>query len=106
TLKVNVDVVSLLFNVKDKGGHLLPNLNKDEFQIVEDGKPQNIKYFKAESNLPLTIGILLDTSFSQDRVLPIEKEVGAQFLERSIQQDTNGQRQVRFRFEILNGLTI
>src|SRR5947207_4952980 len=87
TLKVNVDVVSLLFNVKDKGGHLLPNLNKDEFQIVEDGKPQNIKYFKAESNLPLTIGILLDTSFSQDRVLPIEKEVGAQFLERMLRKE-------------------
>jgi len=87
TLKVNVDVVSLLFNVKDKGGHLLPNLNKDEFQIVEDGKPQNIKYFKAESNLPLTIGILLDTSFSQDRVLPIEKEVGAQFLQRLLRKE-------------------
>src|SRR6266481_3573132 len=41
TLKVNVDVVNLLFNVKDKGGRLLPNLNKEEFQVVEDGKPQN-----------------------------------------------------------------
>ena len=87
TLKVNVDVVSLLFNVKDKGGHLLPNLNKEEFQVVEDGKQQNIKYFKAESNLPLTIGILLDTSFSQDRVLPIEKEVGAQFLQRMLRKE-------------------
>jgi len=72
TLKVNVDVVNLLFNVKDKSGHLLPNLDKNQFDVSEDGKPQNIKYFKAESNLPLTIGILLDTSFSQDRVLPIE----------------------------------
>ena len=87
TLKVNVDVVNLLFNVKDKGGHLLPNLNKEEFQVVEDGKQQNIKYFKAESNLPLTIGILLDTSFSQDRVLPIEKEVGAQFLKRLLRKE-------------------
>ncbi|HVH88665.1 MAG TPA: VWA domain-containing protein [Terriglobales bacterium] len=87
TLKVNVDVVNLLFNVKDKGGHLLPNLNKEEFQVSEDGKPQAIKYFKAESNLPLTIGILLDTSFSQDRVLPIEKEVGAQFLQRMLRKE-------------------
>ena len=87
TLKVNVDVVSVLFNVKDKGGHLLPNLDKNEFQVIEDGKPQNIKYFKAESNLPLTIGILLDTSFSQDRVLPIEKEVGAQFLRRLLRKE-------------------
>jgi len=87
TLKVNVDVVSLLFNVKDKGGHLLPNLNKDEFQVIEDGKPQNIKYFKSESELPLTIGILLDTSASQEAVLPIEQEVGAKFLQRILRKD-------------------
>jgi VWFA-related protein len=87
TLKVNVDVVNLLCNVKDKSGHLIPNLNKDEFQVAEDGKAQSIKYFKAETNLPLTIGILLDTSFSQDRVLPIEKEVGAQFLQRMLRQE-------------------
>jgi VWFA-related protein len=87
TLKVNVDVVNLLFNVKDKKGQLLPNLVKDQFEVAEDGKPQAIKYFKAESNLPLTIGILLDTSFSQDRVLPIEKEVGAQFLQRMLRKE-------------------
>src|SRR5690349_22435716 len=46
TLKVNVDVVNLLFNVKDKSGRLLPNLAKEEFHVVEDGKPQTIKYFK------------------------------------------------------------
>lgn len=87
TLKVNVDVVNLLFNVKDKSGHLLPNLAKEQFDVSEDGQPQNIKYFKAESNLPLTIGILLDTSFSQDRVLPIEKEVGAQFLQQMLRKE-------------------
>jgi VWFA-related protein len=87
TLKVNVDVVNLLFNVKDKKGQLLPNLAKDEFQVSEDGKQQTIKYFKAESNLPLTIGILLDTSASQERVLPIEKEVGAQFLQRMLRKE-------------------
>ena len=87
TLKVNVDVVSLLFNAKDKSGHLIANLPKDDFEVYEDGKAQNIKYFKSESNLPLTIGILLDTSYSQDRVLPIEKEVGAQFLQRLLRKE-------------------
>ena len=48
TLKVNVDVVQLFFNVKDKHGALIPNLNKDDFDIFEDGKPQTIKYFTAE----------------------------------------------------------
>jgi len=80
TLKVNVDVVQLFFNAKDKKGALIPNLTKQDFQVSEDGKPQTIKYFTAESNLPLTLGILIDSSGSQERVLPMEKEVGGAFL--------------------------
>src|ERR1700676_5805299 len=52
TLKVNVNVVQLFFNVKDKRGALIPNLTRNDFQVLEDGKPQTIKYFAAESNLP------------------------------------------------------
>jgi VWFA-related protein len=80
TLKVNVNVVQLFFNVKDKHGALIPNLTKDDFEVSEDGKPQTIKYFTAESNLPLTLGILIDSSASQLRVLDMEKEVGGAFL--------------------------
>jgi len=80
TLKVNVNVVGVFFNVKDKHGALIPNLAKDDFQVFEDGKPQTIKYFAAESNLPLTLGILIDSSGSQLRVLDMEKEVGGAFL--------------------------
>jgi len=84
TLKVNVEVVQLFFNVKDKHGALIPNLNKDNFDLFEDGKAQVIKYFKAESDLPLTLGILIDSSGSQMRVLDMEKEVGASFLESTL----------------------
>jgi VWFA-related protein len=84
TLKVNVEVVQLFFNVKDKRGALIPNLNKDNFDLFEDGKAQVIKYFKAESDLPLTLGILIDSSGSQMRVLDMEKEVGASFLENTL----------------------
>jgi VWFA-related protein len=80
TLKVNVNVVQLFFNVKDKKGGLIPNLTKEDFEIHEDGKPQTIKYFAAESNLPLTLGILIDSSGSQGRVLDMEKQVGGNFL--------------------------
>ncbi len=80
TLKVNVNVVQLFFNVKDKHGALIPNLTKDDFSIAEDGKPETIKYFTAESNLPLTIGMLIDSSGSQRNVLDMEKEVGGAFL--------------------------
>jgi len=84
TLKVNVEVVQLFFNVKDKHGALIPSLTKDNFDIFEDGKPQTIKYFKAESDLPLTLGILIDSSGSQMRVLDMEKEVGGSFLESTL----------------------
>jgi VWFA-related protein len=80
TVKVNVDVVNLFFNVKDKKGGLIPNLAKTDFEVLEDGKPQAIKYFSADANQPLTLGILIDSSLSQERVLQMEKEVGAAFL--------------------------
>src|SRR6266852_5339172 len=86
TLKVNVNVVQLFFNVKDKKGALIPNLTKNDFEVLEDGKPQTIKYFAAESNLPLTLGILIDSSGSQMRVLDMEKEVGGEFLNQILRE--------------------
>jgi len=80
TLKVNVNVVQLFFNVKDKKGTLIPNLTKADFDIAEDGKPQTIKYFTAETNLPLTLGLMIDSSGSQRNVIDMEKEVGGAFL--------------------------
>src|ERR1700676_1606922 len=80
TVKVNVNVVGLFFNVKDKHGALIPNLTKEDFQVLEDGSPQTIKYFAADSNLPLTLGILIDSSGSQRNVLDMEKQVGGAFL--------------------------
>ena len=79
-------LVNIFFNVKDKRGALIPNLRKEDFEIYEDGVKQTIKFFSAETNLPLTLGILLDTSGSQMRVLPMEKEVGAAFLREVIRQ--------------------
>jgi VWFA-related protein len=82
TLKINVNVVQLFFNVKDKHGALIPSLTKDDFTIAEDTKPQTIKYFTAESNLPLTLGMMIDSSGSQRNVLDMEKEVGGAFLKQ------------------------
>ena len=80
TFKVSVDVVNVFFNVKDKRGGLVPNLPKENFDLYEDGQKQNVKYFSTESNQPLTLGLLIDTSGSQQRVLSMEQEVGSQFL--------------------------
>jgi VWFA-related protein len=80
TFRKNVNVVNVFFTAKDKHGTLVPNLNKDEFQVFEDGKPQTIKYFSAESNQPLTLGMLIDSSGSMQNMLPEEKIVGGDFL--------------------------
>jgi len=80
TLKLNVNVVQLFFNVKDKHGALIPNLTKDAFEVFEDSKPQTIKYFTAESNLPLTLGMMIDSSGSQTNVIDMEKQVGGALL--------------------------
>src|SRR2546423_15563680 len=79
TLRVNVDVVNVYCNVKDKRGALIPDLKRDDFQLTEDGKPQSVKYFATESNQPLTLGLLIDTSASQMPVLPMEQEAGGGF---------------------------
>lgn len=84
TFKVDVTVVNILFNVKDKHGALVPDLKRDAFELSEDGQKQTIKYFTAENDLPLTLGILIDTSGSQQRVLGIEQEVGSAFLKNVI----------------------
>jgi VWFA-related protein len=79
TLKVNVNLVNVYFSVRDKNG-FITNLHKDDCSIYEDRVPQKTKNFTQEKNLPLTIGILLDTSGSQQNVLPLEQTSGAEFL--------------------------
>lgn len=84
TLRVEVEVVNVFFNVKDKRGALVPNLTRDRFEVFEEGARQNIKYFAAESNQPLTLGLLMDTSGSVRWVLDEEKRVGMAFLNEVI----------------------
>src|ERR1700733_1408691 len=79
TLKVNVNLVNVYFSVRDKAGYIT-NLHKDDCAIYEDKALQKTKNFTQEKNLPLTIGILLDTSGSQINVLPLEQQSGAEFL--------------------------
>jgi len=79
TLKVEVNLVNILFNVRDKKGGLIGNLNKDDFKVFEDGKEQEVKYFNRETDLPLTIGLLIDVSASQMNLIEIEKNAAYQF---------------------------
>jgi VWFA-related protein len=85
TLKLNVDLVNVLFTVKDKSGNLVPYLTQHDCTVSEDNQPQTLKSFVAETQQPLTLGILLDTSSSQARVLSLEQDAGSQFIERVLQ---------------------
>lgn len=82
TLKLNVNLVDLFFTVKDKSGELVPHLSKADCTVEEDKVPQTLKNFVAETNQALTLAMMLDTSGSQQYVLPLEQEAGGQFLQR------------------------
>jgi len=76
----NVNLVNLFFNVKDKHGALIPGLTQNDFEVLEEGKAQTIKYFSAETNQPLTLGILIDSSLSMRKMLPEEQVIAGDFL--------------------------
>src|SRR4051812_7242749 len=84
TLKVNVDLVNVLFSVTDGKGRLVPGLTKQDFLVEEDGRKQDIYRFSRENELPLTLGLLVDTSASVSRVFADEKETAIHFLESTL----------------------
>lgn len=75
TFTTEVKVVNVLATVRTKKGALVRDLTKDDFAISENGRPQTIRYFSSETGLPLTIGLMIDTSTSQRLV--VEEERGA-----------------------------
>jgi VWFA-related protein len=86
TFRQNVNLVSLYFDVRDKKNLLIPHLTRDDCQVFEDKQAQKLKNFTAEVDQPLTLGILLDTSGSQQNVLPLEQQTGGEFLKRILRQ--------------------
>lgn len=76
----NVRVVNLFATVRDSQGHVVSNLTKDDFTLEEDGRPRTIRYFSRESGQPLTLGLLVDTSISQKKLLPEERTASLKFL--------------------------
>ena len=86
TFRQNVNLVSLYFDVRDKKNLLIPHLTRDDCQVFEDKQPQKLKNFTAEVDQPLTLGILLDTSGSQQNVLPLEQQTGGEFLKSVLRQ--------------------
>jgi len=78
-IRVDVELVNVTFSVRDKRGALVPTLVKPDFEVYEDGKKQEIRSFSKEGDLPLTIGLLVDVSPSQERLIDIERRAAAAF---------------------------
>jgi len=80
-IKVDTDVVNVLFTAQDRNRRLLTDLKQSDVQLFEDGKPQEIVSFSRQVDLPLSLAILIDVSLSQQRTLPEEKSAAISFLE-------------------------
>jgi VWFA-related protein len=86
-IDVKVKLVSILATVRDKHGKIVANLKKEDFAVEEDGRPQTLSYFARESELPLRLGLLVDTSLSQRKVLEQERSASFSFLQNLLRED-------------------
>jgi len=106
-ISVSVKVVNVLASVRNKHGEIVRNLTKDDFELQEDGRPQTISYFSRETDLPLTLGLLVDTSGSQRRVLDQERSASSTFLDQVLRVDKDKAFLIHFdrEVELLQDLT-
>jgi VWFA-related protein len=100
TISVNVKLVTMFATVRDKHGALIRNLTKDDFALQQDGHPQTITYFAPDSDLPLTLGLLVDTSMSQRRVLDQERDASHAFLDHMLREDKDKAFVIHFDHEV------
>src|SRR5580658_4243387 len=107
TFSTDVKVVSVLATVRDKDKKIVSDLTKDDFDLAEEGRPQKIKYFSRETDLPLTLGLLVDTSLSQREVLGDERTASRRFIEKVLREDGDQTFLIHFDHdtELLQDLT-
>jgi VWFA-related protein len=100
TFSTDVKVVSVLATVTDAKGNIIRDLTKEDFQLSEDKRPQTLRYFSRESDLPLTLGLMVDTSMSQRRVLDAERGASYRFLEVVLRPNKDQVFLMQFDFRI------
>jgi VWFA-related protein len=106
-ISVDVKVVTMVASVRDKHGKLIRDLRKDDFVLEQDGHPQSIRYFAQESDAALTLGLLVDTSLSQRRVLDQERAASRTFVDHLLREDRDKGFLIHFdrEVELLQDLT-
>jgi Ca-activated chloride channel family protein len=87
TIKIDTELVNVLFTAQDKDRRLLTNLKKEDIRIMEDGQAQEIFTFARQTDLPLSIAVVIDTSQSQQRTLPEEKDAAKSFVESVVRPE-------------------
>jgi VWFA-related protein len=107
TFSSGVKVVNLYANVRNKSGAIVKDLTKDDFLLDEDGRAQTIAYFAQESDLPLTLGLLVDTSGSQRRLIEEERSASYRFFEQVLRPEKDLAFVIHFDFdtELLQDIT-
>jgi Ca-activated chloride channel family protein len=106
-IRLDVTRVSLLFTVQDKKGRFLTDLGKEEFEVIENKKPQSILEFSAESNLPLRLAILIDTSNSIRDRFKFQQEAATAFVDTVVRRGIDKAMVVSFdtSAELVSDLT-
>ena len=106
-ITVEVKMVTVYATVRDKHSQIISNLTRDDFALDEDGRPQTITYFARENDLPLTLGLLVDTSMSQTRVLDQERKASYAFLDHMLREGKDKAFVIHFdrEVELLQDLT-
>ena len=107
TFSTSVKVINIFATVRDKDGKIIANLTKDDFTLSEDGRPQEIKYFAQQTDLPLILGLLVDTSGSERRNIPTERDASYKFLEKVMRPEKDKAFLIHFdrEVELLQDLT-
>jgi VWFA-related protein len=107
TFSSDVKVVNVLATARDKKGQIVTDLKQEEFHLADDGQPQTIRYFAREIDLPLTLGLLVDTSMSQRRVLGQERTASYRFLDQVLRESKDLAFVIHFdrEAELLQDLT-
>ena len=107
TYSAEVKVVNIFATVRDKKGQIVKDLNKEDFVLDEEGHPQVIRYFARETDLPLTLGLLVDTSGSQRNVLNDERDASRRFFDQVLREDRDLAFLIHFdkEVELLEDLT-
>jgi VWFA-related protein len=100
TYSADVKVVNMLATVRDKHGAIVKNLERDAFALEEDGRPQVIRYFARETDLPLTLGLLVDTSMSERRLIGQERAASGKFLDQVLREDKDKAFLIHFDHEV------